>query len=147
VDPDGRGGLLLLIASVNLVNLLAQPPAARGRWPRDPPSAPPAADRPQPVVEPMLLGDRGSLLGFSPSPRAQGVDVGIARLAFVTVDGACCCSPCSSAGDRVATAWCRPGRPPRGAGSGAEGRRARRRGLPVSGVSGRFWSARKWRWR
>jgi len=88
----GAVACLLLIASVNLVNLLlAQATgrarevalrsaigAARGRIVR------------QLVVEAMLLGGIGSLLGllasFAIVRALSGVDVGIARLAFVTVD-------------------------------------------------------------
>jgi putative ABC transport system permease protein len=88
----GAVGCLLLIASVNLVNLLlAQATgrarevalrsaigAARGRIVR------------QLVVESLLLGVIGAALGllaaFSIVRALRGVDVGIARLAFVDVD-------------------------------------------------------------
>jgi len=88
----GAVGCLLLIASVNLVNLLLAQASGRAREVALRSAIGAARGRivRQLVVEAMLLGGIGSLLGLLASfviVRAlSGVAVGIARLALVTVD-------------------------------------------------------------
>ena len=153
----GAVGCLLLIASVNLVNLLlAQATGARARLRCGRPSVPRAGRIVrQLVVESMLLGGLGSAAGlltaFRSSPPLRSADVGIARLAYVTVDARVLpftilvglSTSVATGPGRVGLAGL-TGR----AGSRAEGRRARRRGISRQRrVRQVLWSGRKWRWR